>query len=332
MKLTVLDGYALNPGDLTWEPFQSLADCTIYDRTADEEIVARAAGADLVLINKAPLSASKLAQLPSLKYIGVLASGYDVVDIAAAARQNIAVTNIPEYGSRSVAQAVFALLLELTNRVDVHAQAVRQGEWSRNPDWCYRKTPLTELAGKTMGIVGYGRIGQRVAEIARAFGMRIVVASARARTEIPPQTEWADLERLFSQSDVVSLHCPLTPQTRGMIDAARIALMKPTAFLINTARGALIVEHDLADALNAGRLAGAALDVLSAEPPPSGNPLLTARNCIITPHIAWATREARNRLLETAVANVRQWLRGDPQNVVNAGLVGPAGPPAPAVV
>jgi glycerate dehydrogenase len=318
MKLVILDGYTLNAGDLTWEPLSALAECVIYDRTCEEEIVARAKNAELVLTNKAALRASTLAQLPSLKYIGVLASGYDVVDVEAAALRNIPVTNVPEYGTRSVAQMVFALLLELSNHVDVHAKAVRQGEWTHSPDWCFRKSPLTELAGKTMGIVGYGRIGRQVAEIASAFGMRIMATSLRTPATIPSKTEWASLDQLLSQADVVSLHCPLTQATRGVIDASRIALMKSSAFLINTARGALIVEPDLAQALNSGRLAGAALDVLSAEPPPESNPLLTASNCIITPHIAWATREARVRLLLAAAENLSSWLSGHPQNVVNA--------------
>lgn len=318
MKLVILDGYSLNPGDLSWDALLALADCAIYDRTQEEEIIARARDAEIILTNKAPLRASTLPRLPSLKYVGVLASGYDVVDIEAARLQNIAVTNVPEYSTRSVAQMVFALLLELSNHVAVHAEAARQGEWSRNPDWCYRKTPMTELADKVMGVVGYGRIGRQVAEIARAMGMRVMATSARMPATIPPETEWTTLDQILSRADVVSLHCPLTPATRGVIDADRISLMKPLAFMINTARGALIVEQDLAEALNSGRLAGAALDVLTDEPPSPSNPLLTARNCIVTPHIAWATYEARARLIQAAVENLRAWMCGRPQNVVNA--------------
>jgi glycerate dehydrogenase len=320
MKLVILDGYAVNPDDLDWSPLLSLADCAIYDRTPEAEVPARAANAEIILTNKTPLRASTLAHLPSLKYIGVLASGYDVVDIEAAAARNIAVTNVPEYSTRSVAQLVFALLLELSNHVDVHAEAVRQGEWTRSPDWCIRKAPLIELAGKTMGIVGPGRIGRQVAEIARALEMRILATSTRAPAKVSAEMKWAPLERVLAEADVVSLHCPLTPATHRMVNASRIALMKTSAFLINTARGALIVEQDLADALNTGRLAGAALDVLSTEPPPETNPLLTARNCIITPHIAWATYEARERLIKAAAENLRAWLSGRPQNVVNASI------------
>jgi glycerate dehydrogenase len=318
MKLVILDGYTLNPGDLSWAPLLALADCTIYDRTSEPQIVARAANAELVLTNKTPLRSATLEQLPLLKYVGVLASGYDVVDVEAAALRNIPVTNVPEYGSRSVAQMVFALLLELSNQVSIHAEAVRAGEWTRSSDWSFRKAALIELAGKTLGIVGYGRIGRQVAEIARALGMRIMATAARTPAALPDEIEWASLDQILSQSDVISLHCPLTAATRGMIDAPRIALMKPSAFLINTARGALVVEQDLAQALNSGRMAGAALDVLSTEPPAASNPLLTAKNCIITPHIAWATREARARLLEAAAENLRNWLAGRAQNVVNA--------------
>lgn len=318
MKLVILDGYALNPGDLNWAPLQALADCVIYDRTSEAEIVTRASDAEIILTNKAPLRASTLAQLPALKYVGVLASGYDVIDTEAATHRNISVTNVPEYSTRSVAQMVFALLLELTNHTDAHAEAVRKGEWSRCLDWCFRKAPVIELAGKTMGIVGYGRIGRQVAQIAHAMGMRVIATSGRTPAAIPAGVERRPLDGMLAEADVVSLHCPLTPATRGMIDASRIALMKSSAFLINTARGALIVEPDLAEALNSGRLAGAALDVLSAEPPAQSNPLLTAKNCLITPHIAWATFEARARLIQAAAENLAAWLGGRPQNVVNA--------------
>lgn len=316
MKLVVLDGFALNPGDLSWEPLRALADATICDRTAEAEIIERARGAAILLTNKTPLRGATLAALPDLRYIGVLATGYDVVDIEQAARRNIVVTNVPEYGTASVAQMVFALLLELTNRVAEHAEAVRRGAWSTSPDWCFRVAPTVELAGKTMGIVGYGRIGRQVAQLALALGMRVLAVSRQRPHDLPNGVQARSLDEVVAQADVLSLHCPLQPATRGLIDAARLAQMKPSAILINTARGALIVEEDLAAALRSGTIAGAALDVLSTEPPPPAHPLLHAPNCILTPHIAWATREARARLLETAVANLRLWLGGAPRNIV----------------
>lgn len=317
MKLVVLDGFTVNPGDLSWEPLQLLADCTIYDRTAESEILERAHGAEILLTNKTPLRADTLASLPHLRYVGVLATGYDVVDVERAAQHNIVVTNVPEYGTYSVAQMVFALLLELTNRVGIHDEAVRQGAWSRSLDWCFWQAPTVELMGKVMGVVGYGRIGRTVGQIALALGMQLIVTSRHRQEALPPGVRWEPLDDLLAQADVVSLHCPLQPSTRGMINAERISLMKPSAFLINTARGALIAEDDLANALRSGRLAGAAVDVLSAEPPSASNPLVAAPNCIITPHIAWATREARARLLGTAAANLHAWLNGSRQNAVN---------------
>jgi glycerate dehydrogenase len=318
MKIVILDGYTLNPGDLSWEELRKLGEVDVYDRTPPDQVVERASNAEVVLTNKTKLSSETLKQLPNLRYVGVLATGYDVVDVNAAREQKVMVTNIPAYGTHSVAQFAIALLLELAHHVHVHAEASRSGEWSANPDWSYPRTPLVELAGKTMGIVGFGRIGRQTAKLAAAFGMR-VLAHVRTERDAPDYWEFrfASMEELFAESDVISLHCPLTPETKGLVNQARLAHMKPTSLLINTARGPLIVEPDLAEALNSGRIAGAALDVLSTEPPPKDNPLLTARNCIVTPHIAWATKEARTRLLATATANIAAFVNGDPANVVN---------------
>jgi glycerate dehydrogenase len=317
MKIVVLDGYTLNPGDLSWAELCMLGDCAIHDRTPPPEVVPRARGAEVVLTNKTVLSAEILEQLPELRYVGVLATGYNVVDVAAAKRRNIVVTNVPTYGTTSVAQMTMALLLELTQHVGHHAQTVRQGRWSACPDFCYWDYPLLELAGLTMGIIGYGRIGRAVGELASAFGMHVLVHDIACPPQLPPGTEWADLELLLRQSDVVSLHCPLTPETHALINREHLAWMKPTAFLLNTSRGPLVDEVALAEALNEARLAGAGLDVLALEPPGRDNPLLQAKNCHITPHIAWATRAARARLLEVAVQNVRAFLAGQSQNVVN---------------
>lgn len=316
MKLVVLDGYCLNPGDLSWDALRRFGDLTVFDRTRLEEVVERAAGAEIVFTNKTPLPASALAQLSALRYIGVLATGYNVVDVNAAKERGIVVTNIPTYGTASVAQFVFALLLELCHNVKLHSDAVRAGEWSSNPDWCFWKSPLVELAGRTMGIVGFGRIGRQVGRIADAMGMHVVAYDTYHGG--PPQYSfrWAGLEELLRESDVVSLHSPLFPDTQGMINAKTLTMMKPSAFLINTSRGPLVVDSDLADALNAGRLAGAGVDVLSVEPPAADNPLLSARNCLVTPHIAWATREARARLMDQAVGNVAAFVAGKPVNVV----------------
>ncbi|UUZ96329.1 D-2-hydroxyacid dehydrogenase [Paenibacillus sp. P25] len=318
MNIVVLDGYTLNPGDLSWKGLEELGRTVIYDRTAPDDIVERAAEADTILTNKTPLSAEVLARLPKLRYIGVLATGYNIVDTEATRERGIPVTNVPTYGTHSVVQFVFALLLELCHRVQLHSDAVHAGEWTRSVDFCFTRSPLVELAGKTIGLIGLGRIGSQTAQVARAFGMR-VLASGGGRTA-PPKVEgveWVELDELLKQSDVVSLHCPLTPATEKLLQAERISLMKPTAFLINTSRGPLIDEQALADALNEGRIAGAALDVLSTEPPKADNPLLGARNCLITPHIAWATQEARARLMETAVDNVRHFLAGEIVNTVN---------------
>ncbi len=316
MTILVLDGFTLNPGDLTWAELQSLGECAIHDRTPPAEVLARAAEAEIVLTNKTELSRNAIERLPRLQYIGVLATGTNVVDLAAARERGIPVTNVPTYGTKSVAQLTFALLLELAQHAGHHAQTVREGRWTRSADWCYWDFPLLELDGLTLGIVGFGRIGRAVADLAAAFGLK-VLAFDPAAAALPPFVSLVELDVLFRESDVVSLHCPLTPQTAKLINARRLALMKPTAFLLNTSRGPLVDEPALADALNSGRLAGAALDVLSVEPPPADNPLLTARNCLITPHLAWATRAARSRLMRIAVENVRAFLQGKPQNVVN---------------
>jgi glycerate dehydrogenase len=316
MKLVVLDGYCLNPGDLSWDALRRFGELAVFDRTRPEEVVARAAGAEIVFTNKTPLPGAALAQLPALRYIGVLATGYNIVDVEAAKARGIVVTNIPTYGTASVAQFVFALLLELCHNVKLHSDAVRAGEWSSNPDWSFWKTPLVELSGRTMGIVGFGRIGRQVGRIADAMGMQVIAYDTYHGS--PPQYgfRWAELEALLRESDVVSLHSPLFPETQGMINAKSLAWMKPSAFLINTSRGPLVVDRDLADALNAGRLAGAGVDVLSVEPPAADNPLLSARNCLVTPHIAWATREARSRLMDQAVGNLAAFVSGKPVNVV----------------
>jgi len=317
MKIVVLDGYCLNPGDLSWDALRRFGEVMVFDRTKADEVVSRAAAAAIVLTNKTPLPRETLAQLPELKYIGVIATGYDMIDMAAAIEHGIVVTNVPTYGTASVAQFVFALLLALCHHVGLHADAVRAREWSRSPDWSFWKSPLVELAGKTMGIIGFGRIGRQTARIADAMGMRVIAHDTYKGDEPPyPGFRWATVEELLRESDVVSLHAPLFAETRGMINRASLALMKPTAFLINTSRGALVVDADLAAALNAGRLAGAGLDVLSEEPPADDNPLLSARNCLITPHIAWATHEARGRLMDAVVENLAAYLSGKPQNVV----------------
>lgn len=317
MKIVVLDGYCLNPGDLSWDALRAFGEVVVYDRTPAAEAEARSQGAGLVLTNKTPLPADVLLRLPDLRYIGVLATGYNIVDVAAARAQGITVCNIPTYGTASVAQFVFALLLELCHRVGAHSDAVRAGEWSANPDWSFWKSPLVELAGKTMGIVGFGRIGRAAGRIADAMGMRVIANDAMQAN--PPGWDgfrWAGIEELLRESDVVSLHVPLFPETTHMINAGTLAWMKRSAFLINTSRGPLVADQDLADALNAGTIAGAGLDVLSVEPPAATNPLLAARNCVVTPHIAWATREARSRLMDIAVANVSNFLGGNPLNVI----------------
>ena len=316
-SIAILDAFTANPGDLDWTALASLAPLQIHERTPPAEIVGRAARATLVLTNKTPLTADTIAALPDLRYIGVLATGYNIVDVAAARARGIVVSNVPAYGTPSVAQAVFALLLELTHRTGHHAEAVRAGRWSACPDFSFWDFPLGELAGRTFGVVGYGQIGRAVARIAAAFDMKVLATKSDDRTGHDGEVELVTMETLFREADVISLHCPLTPKTQGLINAERLAQMKPGALLINTGRGPLIVESDLAAALNVGRIAGAGLDVLSTEPPPAGNPLLTAKNCLITPHLAWATREARARLIKMAAENVRAFLAGTPRNVVN---------------
>lgn len=318
MKIVVLDSHALNPGDLSWDTLRAIGELQVFDRTAEDQIVERARDAEIVLTTRTPLPEQILRQLKQTRYIGVLFTGYDVVDTKAARDLKITVTNVPTYATASTAEFTFALLLELCHHIGLHAEATRAGEWSRSTDFTFRKTPLIELAGKTMGIIGLGRIGRRVAEIAMAFEMRVIAAD-QIRGAVPdwPNFRWHEVDELLTQADVVSLHCPLLPQTRGIINSKSLALMKPSAFLINASRGPLVVEQDVADALNNGRIAGAAVDVLSSEPSSPDNPLLRAKNCIVTPHIAWATREARTRLLNTAIANVRAFLEGHPVNVVD---------------
>ena len=316
MNIVVLDGYTLSPGDLSWEELQALGPCRIYERTSPTELLGHAAGAEIVLTNKTPLARDHLRQMPALKYIGVLATGTDVVDLAAAREQGIPVTNVPAYGTRSVAQTTIALLLELTQNVGHHARTVREGRWTRNLDWCYWDRPLIELDGLTMGIVGFGRIGRAAGELAAALGMQVLACTTTAKA-LPAFARLGDLETLLRQSDVVSLHCPFTPQTKKLISAERLSWLKPSAFLLNTSRGLLVDEPALAEALNSGKLAGAGLDVLSVEPPPADHPLLQAKNCLITPHLAWGTRAARARLMRIAVQNISSFLQGKPQNVVD---------------
>ncbi len=317
MNIVVLDGYTLNPGDLSWDALKKLGDVTVYDRTPIEIVVERAATASIVLTNKCPITHDAIQQLPLLKYIGVLATGYNVVDVEAAYDRQIRVTNIPDYSTPSVAQLTFSLLLELTMHVGHHAQTTRDGRWQSSVDFCYWDKPLIEIAGLTFGIIGYGRIGQMVAKIAQSFGMK-VVAFSRSRTGTEENgVKFVSLEAVFHLSDVVSLHCPLTPETKHLVNKERLSRMKPTAFILNTGRGPLIDETALAEALNSDKLGGAGLDVLSMEPPRNGNPLLTAKNCLVTPHIAWATKASRTRLMEIAVNNLRAYLDGRPVNVVN---------------
>ena len=314
--LVILDAYTTNPDDLSWAPVEELADCTLHDRTPPSDVLARIGDADAVMLNKAVLSADTLEQAPNLKYVGILATGWNTVDLAAADRRGIVVCNVPGYSTDSVAQQTFALLLELTNQVALHSADARAGGWAQNADYCYRLSPQMELSSLVMGIVGFGQIGQAVARIARAFGMRVLAHRRHIHTPPPEGVDYVDLDRLFSESDVVSLHCPLSSATAGLVNASRLAQMKPTAFLINTSRGPLVVEEDLANALRENRIAGAAVDVLSTEPPSPQNPLLTAPRCFITPHIAWATAAARKRLIDIAAENLRAFLAGRPVHVV----------------
>jgi len=316
MKIVVLDGFTLNPGDLCWDALKALGPCEIHDRTPPDETLRRAADAGIILTNKVVLTRAHLEQLPKLRYVGVLATGTNVVDLTAARQRNIPVANVPAYGTASVVQATFALLLELTHHVGHHAEGVRAGRWAASPDFSYCDFPLMELAGLTIGIVGFGRIGRSVADVAHAFGLRVLAHNPSPKSA-PPFVRFVDLDALFRESDVVSLHCPLTAQTKNFVNAQRLAMMKPSAFLVNTSRGPVVDEPALAAALNQGKMAGAGLDVLWVEPPPADHPLLRAKNCLITPHHAWATRAARQRLMRIAVGNVRAFLAGQPQNVVN---------------
>ena len=318
MNITILDGYPLNPGDLSWDYLNTYGDVTVYERTTAGEVAERAAGTTAVLTNKVPLGADVLRQLPDLKYIGVLATGYNIIDTAYAKERGIVVTNVPGYSSPSVAQLTFALLLELCHHVQRHSDSVKEGRWGQSPDFSFWDYPLVELAGKTMGIVGFGDIGRQVADIAAAFGMQ-VVAHSRTETDQSHRRNfrWVAMDELLNVSDVVSLHCPLTPQTEGIINAEALAKMKASAFLLNTSRGPLVEEGPLAAALDAGKLAGAGVDVLAVEPPKAGSPLFAAKNCLVTPHIAWATKEARTRLMGTVAENLKAYLAGSPINVVN---------------
>jgi len=318
MKIVVLDGYTLNPGDLSWQELETLGDLEVYDRTSSDQVIERAGEAEIVLTNKTILSADSIKQLTRLKYIGVLATGYNVVDTEAARERNIPVTNVPGYATQSVAQLVFAHLLNLTHHTAHHAQTVREGKWSHSKDFCYWDFPLIELADLTMGIIGLGQTGKATARIALALGMRILAYDISDSPSSSESIEMVSLEEVFRQSDVVSLHCPLTPMTKDLVNKERLALMKKTALLINTGRGPLVDEKDLAEALNNEQIAGAGLDVLVKEPPDLANPLLKAKNCSITPHIAWATRAGRNRLMTVAVDNVRSFLAGKPQNIIKA--------------
>lgn len=317
MNIVILDGYAANPGDLSWDELKALGECTIYERTPREKIMERAEHAEIILTNKTPIDAEAMDVLLNLKYIGVLATGYNIVDVQAAKERGIVVTNIPAYSTDSVAQMVFAHLLNICQQVQHHSEEVRKGRWSQSPDFCFWDTPLIELAGKRVGLVGLGHTGMRTARLAIAFGMEVCAYTSKTSLQLPPEIKKMELDELFAQCDVVSLHCPLTPETRGMVDARRLALMKPTAILINTGRGPLVNEQDLADALNAGRIYAAGLDVLGEEPPSPNNALLSAKNCYITPHIAWASEAARERLMRIAVDNVKAFIEGKPMNVVN---------------
>ena len=317
-NIIVLDGYTLNPGDLSWSGFEALGQVQVYDRTPQEKTVERIGDSELILTNKTAITREIMEQCPKLRYIGVLATGYNVVDVKAAGERGIVVTNIPSYGTAAVAQYAFALLLELCHHVGLHDESVKAGEWERCQDFCYWKTPLMELAGKTMGIVGFGRIGQRTGAIAQAMGMKVIAYDHFRRPELETETcHYVSMEQLLSQSDVISLHCPLLPETKGLINQETIGQMKDGVLIINTSRGDLVVEKDLAEALKSGKVAGAAADVASTEPIHGDNPLLTAPNMIITPHMAWGARESRQRLMAQAVENLRAFLDGKPVNVVS---------------
>lgn len=317
MKIVILDGYTENPGDLSWAGLEAFGELTVHDRTAPADIVSRIGDAEVVITNKTPISAETLAACPGIRYIGVLATGYNVVNVEAAKARGIPVTNIPTYGTTAVAQFVFALLLEICHHVGAHSESVHQGEWTACPDFCYWHHPLIELAGKTMGIIGFGRIGQNAAQIAVALGMKVLAYDEYPNEAGKKLATYVSLDELFAASDVISLHCPLFPSTQGIINKHSIAKMRDGVILINTSRGPLVVEEDLADALNSGKVYAAGVDVVSSEPIQADNPLLRAKNCFITPHIAWAPKESRARLMDIAVANLKAFLDGAPVNVVN---------------
>lgn len=317
MKIVILDGYTENPGDLSWEGLEQLGELTVYDRTAEKEVVKRIGDAEIVIVNKTPLSKEALLACPQIQYIGVLATGYNIVDTAAATEIGAVVCNIPTYGTTAVAQFTFALLLEICHHVGEHSASVREGQWERCPDFCYWNHPLIELAGKTMGIIGFGRIGQNAAMIARSFGMNVLAYDEIENDSGRVLGQYVSLDELLAKSDVISLHCPLFPSTQGIINQNTLAKMKDGVILINTSRGPLIVEEDLADALNSGKVYAAGLDVVSTEPIHADNPLLNAKNCMITPHIAWAPKESRQRLMDIAVEDLRKFLAGTPINQVN---------------
>jgi len=318
MKIVVLDGFALNPGDLKWDELEKLGDIQVFNRTKSEEVFDRIHDTEVIITNKVVINKALIDRLPHLKYIGVTATGYNVVDVQAASGKGIVVTNIPAYSTDSVAQLVFSHILNVANHVELHTNSVRSGDWSSNPDFAYWKTPQVELAGKTLGIIGFGRIGSKVASLALAFGMKVIFQNRSVKTDLPEGVVQKSLAEVFAESDFVSLNCPLTPENSEFVNEKLISSMKSSAVLINTGRGGLINEADLAAALNSGRIAAACLDVLSAEPPSKENPLISAKNCFITPHIAWATFEARQRLMHITVENLRLFLSGHPQNVVQA--------------
>lgn len=317
MKIVVLDGHVLNPGDLSWDGLHELGTCAIHERTPSELVLERAEDAEILVTNKAVLSRDAINALPNLKYIAVTATGFNVVDVLAARERGISVSNVPIYGTRSVAQMVFAHILNLYHRVGDHAAQVAQGRWMESEDWCFWDYPLNDLEGGTLGVIGYGRIGRAVAELGRAFGMSVLATTRTGAPVDGAAAEFVDADEVFRRSDVVSLNCPLTPDTEHIADARRIGLMKPTAFLVNTSRGPLVDENALVEALDSDRIAGAGLDVVCVEPPIEDNPLFHAKNCYVTPHIAWATAAARGRLLQTTVDNVASFISGVPQNVVN---------------
>lgn len=318
MKLVVLDGYTLNPGDLTWSGLEKLGSVAVYDRTPDNKIIEHIDDADIIFTNKTPLSKATFEACPGIKWVGVLATGYNVVDIIAAKEKGIPVCNVPSYGTTAVAQMVFALLLEMCHHVGYHDKSVKEGKWTKNPDFCYWDYPLIELAGKTMGIIGLGRIGQNTAKLANAFGMNVLAYDEYKIDGLESDMlKYTTLDVLLTESDVISLHCPLFEKTKGIINKNSIAKMKDGVMIINTSRGPLIIEEDLRDALNSGKVAGAACDVVSEEPISIENPLLQAKNIIITPHIAWAPKESRSRLLDIAVNNLEAYLKGSLVNCVN---------------